>query len=118
MDPEMIGQHALDDRNDRAADNSHDQQAGAVAGQRTEFRNPQGENAGEHDRVKESDQDDAPHGDVAEREHGGADQQSGDDRSDSKDRAGADFLQNGRSDEASNHGAAPVVGNVTRGHCC
>src|SRR5580698_11172210 len=48
-----------------AADDRHIEDARTVAGQRAQFCDSQGEDAGEHDRVKESDGENGPHRDVS-----------------------------------------------------
>ena len=49
---------------------------------------PRAKMRGEHDGVEEADGEDAPHGDVAEGEHGEQDQQAGDEGGAAEDDAG------------------------------
>ena len=88
MDADVVGDKPLGNRDEGAADNGHDQDAGAVAGQRSELRHPQREDAGEHDGVEEPDQDDAPHGQLARAEHRDRNQYTGRDRANAQQNAG------------------------------
>src|SRR5216684_5219186 len=54
MDSDAVGKSPLHNRNDGATHDRHDQQPGAVAGQRPQLGNAQGKNAREHDRVEKS----------------------------------------------------------------
>ena len=55
MNPKVIGNHALNERQNRTAHDRHIQNAGTVSGNRGCFHYAQGENSGEHDRVEETD---------------------------------------------------------------
>ena len=69
MDADMVGNPSLRNGDNGAAYNRHNHDSGPVTSERPEFRHPQGKNAGEHNRVEEADQEDAPHGHVAVTEH-------------------------------------------------
>ena len=74
MNANPVGEPSLRQRYDRPSHDRHDQDSGTIAGKRAKLRHSQRENAGEHDRVEKSHQDDAPHGYVAAAHHGGRDQ--------------------------------------------
>src|SRR5208282_2508678 len=65
VNPHAIRQGTLQHRNNGAPNDRHNQQARAISGQRAQFSNPQGENAGEHYRVEKADKKNAPHGHMA-----------------------------------------------------
>src|SRR5580698_8569381 len=114
MNTDTVGYDALDDRQDRAANNSHIQKARATSTQSPEFRLSQTENGGEHDRVEEANCENRPHGGVSVGQHGSDDQSRRRDRAKSKQISGFESLQKRSADEAPNHGAAPVEGNISR----
>ena len=64
MDSDVIGNPPLRYRDDGSANNRHDHDSGTVACQGSEFGHTQCEDAGEHDRVKEPDQNDGVHGNL------------------------------------------------------
>ena len=70
VDADVIGDEALQQRDERGAQDSHDQQAGAEIGERAQLGEAESKNIGPHDGVEEADQNDAPHGDVAKGQHG------------------------------------------------
>src|SRR5258708_3820595 len=74
MNSDMVGNHALDQRNDRAAHDGHIQNAGTISCQRPEFGYSKTEDAGEHDGVEKSDCQNAPHGEVSGAQHRNDDQ--------------------------------------------
>src|SRR5579871_4209647 len=116
MDANAIGHRALRQRYERASHNRHNEDAGTVAGQRTELRHAQRENAGEHDGVEESDQDDAPHGNVASAQHGDRYEHSSADGAQSQQSSGSNLLQQTRTNEAANHRTAPIKRDQSRGN--
>ena len=73
MDADLVGDSALYDGNNRAPHDAHNEQSGTLSRQRTEARNTQGENAREHNGIEETHQDDGPHGNRTEAQHGGDD---------------------------------------------
>src|SRR5580700_1750985 len=112
---DTIGEHAHCERNDGSAHDRHDEPSGAVAGERAEFGDAQRENAREHDRVEEPDQDDGPHGEVTGARHGNEHEQTRNHRGDAENFSSWDLLQNRRTEEAADHRAEPVRGEVSRG---
>src|SRR6185312_16266415 len=78
------GDMANDVRDHCAAHNGHVQYAGAVAGKRSEFGNPAGEDTRKHDRVKETNEQNAPHRKMSCAEYGYHYQQSSRSTSQSK----------------------------------
>ena len=112
VDADVIGDEALQQRDERGAQDSHDQQAGAEVGQRSQLGQAESKNIGPHDGVEEADQDDAPHGDVAEGQHGCDDQAAGEDGGHAQHRTGAQLLGDAGAAEAANHGAAPIKRDV------
>ena len=80
MDANVVGDPSLGDGNDGATDNRHDHDTGTVSGERSEFCNTQGEDAGKHNRVEQADEDDAVHSEMARSQHGGCDQAGSTDR--------------------------------------
>src|SRR5260221_8934430 len=100
---------AEQERDDRAAHDRHNQQTGAIAGERAQLGDAEGENTGKHDGIEEAHEDDAGHGDMAAGEHRGEHEGAGAKRGDAQDGSGFDFLQDCGTDEAANHGASPVI---------
>src|SRR5580704_3525834 len=113
MNTDTVGYDALDDRQDRAANNSHIQKARATSTQSPEFRLSQTENGGEHDRVEEANCENRPHGGVSVGQHGSDDQSRRRDRAKSKQISGFESLQKRSADEAPNHGTAPVKRDIS-----
>ena len=112
MNSHSISQSALNHRNNRTANDRHNQQPRAVAGQGAELRNPQSKNAGEHYRIKKTYKKNAPHRDMAGRQHGNTNQQARRSRSDAQDGARPNFLQDGRTDKSADNRASPIIRNV------
>ena len=69
MNSDVVSDHTLDQRNDCAPHDGHVQNAGCIARQRSEFSHSQTENCWKHDGIEEPNGQDAPHGEVAVREH-------------------------------------------------
>ena len=69
MNPDAVGKPTLRDRDDGSANDSHNQEAGAVACQWSEFGNSKRENAREHDGIEKTDQDYAVHRKVSAGKH-------------------------------------------------
>jgi len=111
VDADVVGDPALGYGKDGSADDGHDHDTGTVSGEGSEFGDAQGEDAGEHNRVEEADEDDAVHGDVAAGEHRGGDQSGGADGAEAEQASGFDFLQKRGADEASDHGSSPIEGD-------
>src|ERR1700722_1567743 len=116
MNSQSIRYGTLDHRNNCAANDRHHQQARAFSGERAELRNPEGENTGKHDRIAKAHQKNAPHRDMAERQHGSTNQQTCGSRSDAQHGASANLLQNRRADKSAEHGASPIIRNVASRH--
>src|SRR5437660_8618963 len=74
MNSDMVGNYALDQRDDRAPDNGHIQNAGTISCQRPKFGHSKTEYAREHDGVEKSDCQNGPHGDVSGAQHRNDDQ--------------------------------------------
>ena len=111
MDTDRIRHLAFGQRDERAADNGRDQQARASSGQGAQALNAQSKDAGEHDGIEQSHREYRPHGNVTGRENRRGDEQTRDRGRNSQHQSCARLLQDGRADEAANHGAAPVEGN-------
>ena len=99
---------------DSAAHDGHVQEAGSSAAQGAEFRFSQTEDGGKHDGVEEPYGENGPHGSVPVQEHGGSDQRTGGNRANGKQVSRLESLQEWRADKASDHGASPVEGNISR----
>ena len=69
MDADPIGNRTLRHRNDSAANNRHDHDAGTITRKRPQFSHAQSEDAREHDRIEETDQEDAVHRRLARGQH-------------------------------------------------
>src|SRR6266487_7169480 len=108
MNSDMVGNYALNQRNDRAAHNSHIQNARTVTCQRPEFGDSKTEYAGEHDGVEKSDCQNAPHGDVSAAQHRNDDQGRCADGTHRQQVTGSNSAQYCRSEKAAHHGAAPI----------
>ncbi len=93
MDPDLVSDRSLRLRNDRPAHDRHNHHSRAIPGQRTQFRNSQSEDAGEHDGIEKSHEDDALHGDVSVAEHGDRDQRGRAHRANAKQLPCAHLLQ-------------------------
>src|ERR1035437_7791636 len=115
VDADGIGQHALQHRQDRAADNRHDQQAGTFARQRAELIDAQHEDGGEHYGVEQAHRNDAAHRNASRGGHRDPDQRGRDNGRAAQHFAGRYFAHHGRADEAAHHGPAPIEGNESRG---
>ena len=75
MNTNVVSQKALQLRNYCAADNGRYQQARAFSCERPKTGNGQRKNAGKHNGIEQADEDEAPHGNVSEGEHGSCNQQ-------------------------------------------
>ena len=115
VDADVIGHKTLQQRDERGTQDSHHQQAGSKVGERAKLGKTEGENIWPHDGVEEADQNDAPHSDVAEGQHGCNHQAAGDDGGDSQYRTGAQFLGDAGAAETPNHGAAPIERDIEGG---
>src|SRR5215471_19165631 len=69
MNSDVVSDHTLDQRDDCAAHDRHIQNAGCIACQRPELSHSQTENCWEHDGIEKPDGQDAPHGEMAVRQH-------------------------------------------------
>ena len=112
LDADAVGEVAFCQREESSAYDGGDHEAGAFAGELAETGKAEGEDAWEHDGVEEADGDDGEHGHIAGAEHGGDDEGAGDDGGGSEGLAGADAAEDGRADEAADHGSSPVEGDV------
>ena len=108
LESDTVGEDSNGERNRGTANDRHDEQAGTVARERAEFRDAQSEDAGEHYRVEQADQDDAPHGKMAVTQHREADKRARADGGDAQQRARAYPAQDGGTEEAAHHRAEPV----------
>src|ERR1700719_1947731 len=108
MNANPIGNRALHYRDNGSAHYSHDHDSGTVSGERPKLGHSQSEDAREHDRVEEPDQNDAVHRKVPGGQHRDPDQRGRAHRADAKQPASTYFLQDCRPDEAADHRAAPV----------
>src|SRR5215470_8205828 len=115
VDPDPNGDGSLDQRENRAPDDGHVQDAGAAAGERAELGHPQAEDRRKHDRVEEADGQDAPHRDVAGGQHRDPHQRCGADGADGEEMSRPEPAEQRCSEEAAHHGAGPVEGDVSRG---
>ena len=62
MDPDTVSEYALNLGNDRAADDGSYQQTRSFAGQRSQTLQAKGKDARKHDRIKQANRKDTPHG--------------------------------------------------------
>ena len=69
VNSDPIGYRPLRQRNKGSTNDRHDHDSGTVPRQRAQFRYPQSEDAREHDGVKKSDQNNAPHGEMSRADH-------------------------------------------------
>ena len=76
VDAYAIGNCALRYGDERSAYNSHDHDSGTVPGEGAKFSDSQCEDAREHNGIEKTDEDDAPHGEVAGSQHGNGDKSS------------------------------------------
>src|SRR4029077_5567785 len=116
MNADVIGDPSLGNGNDRSSNNRHDHDAGPIAGQGPEFRHAQRKDAGEHDGVEESDQNDAVHREVPGSEHRDRHEAAGAYRADGQKASSFHLLQERRTDEPSDHSPPPKEGNETGCH--
>ena len=70
MDADSVGERSLCQWNNCATYDGCNQKSGSLAGKRSQLGNAQSKDGGEHDGVEETDEQDAPHGKVAEGQHG------------------------------------------------
>src|ERR1700722_4734583 len=84
MDSNAVGDGSLCNWNDRSADDSHDHDSGAVSRERPKLSTAECKDAGEHDGIKKSHQNDAVHGEVPGRQHGDRYKPRGADRANAK----------------------------------
>src|ERR1700691_3842229 len=115
MNPEAIRDCPLHERNNRPAYDRHNHDSRSIASQRSQFGYAESENAGEHNRVEEADENNAPHGEVAGADHRYGHQRSGTDCANTEQMAGLDFLQKTGPDKTAYHCTAPIEGNEARG---
>jgi len=69
MNSDVVRNRTLDQGDDCAAHDGHVQNAGSIPRQRTEFSHAQTENGWKHDGIEKPNGQDAPHGEMAMREH-------------------------------------------------
>ena len=88
VNADVIGDPTLRYGNNGSTYNGHDQQPGTVSSKGSESGDTEGEDAGEHNRVKKSDENDGPHGNMPGGRHGDGHEQSRHDGADAKQSAG------------------------------
>src|SRR6266496_6669121 len=115
MYPDAVCDCSLRDWQDGSANDGHDHDSGTVAGERTEFRNTEGEDAGEHDGVEETYGENAPHCHVTGRKHGDRHEGSSTGCADAKQVASFHLAQKRRAKESPDHCAGPIERDVAGG---
>ncbi len=110
----MVCDGSLYHGKDGAARDGHSQETGSSSAQGAEFRFSQTEDGGEHDGVEEPHGENGPHGSVTVQEHGGSDERTSGNRAQGEEISRLESLQEWRAEKASDHGAAPVEGNISR----
>src|SRR4030095_2861161 len=115
MNPNVVSNRTLHQRNDGAANNRHVNEAGASTRQWPKFSHTQAKDAWEHDGVEESDSDHAPHRQVTARYQRKRDERRGANRTYGEQTPSLNLLQHRGSDEASHHRASPVERDITGG---
>src|SRR5260370_37502610 len=113
MNPDLVCDPALCQRNNGAANDGHDHDSRAIASERSELRHTQRENTRKHDGVEETDEDDTPHGNVSRGQHRDRDQSRGANCAHPEQLSGFDFLQQTGADETTDHRTTPVEGYKT-----
>ncbi len=108
MQADLVGERSGAQGNECSADDGSDEEARAFAGEGAEVLNAEGEDRREHDGVEDADEEEGIHREVAVGEDGDDDEGEGTDGRSAEDGAGAYALQDGRAEEAADHGAAPV----------
>lgn len=92
MNADLIGDPALSNRDNCTADDRHDHYARSISREGTEFCDAKRKNAGEHDRIEETDEDDAVHRKVPIRQHGNCNESCSADRADGEEAASFHLL--------------------------
>src|ERR1700683_495521 len=113
VNTDTIGNRTLRYRNNCPANDGHDHDSGTVPRERSKFGHSQREDAGEHDRIKQTDKDDAVHGKVSCTQHRDGDRRPRAHGPNPNRPAGTYLLQDGGADEATDHRSPPVESDKT-----